>query len=77
MQFNTSKRIDAKARKGLRITAKTKKNKKRIHVPPCRKSFFLTFDLDLVTLTFMSLKDESVVVMNTHTELATGLAMIV
>ena len=43
--------------------------KNRIRIPPLSKSVFLSFDLDLVTLTFMSLKNAGMVVMFTHTEL--------
>ena len=46
--------------------------KNRIRVSPPQKSVFLTFDLNLVTLTFMSLEDEGMVVMDTDIELATA-----
>ena len=47
-----------------------KESNRRIRIPPPRKSVFLTFDLDLVTLTLMSSADEQVVVLYTHTEMA-------
>ena len=47
-----------------------KESNKYIRIPPPRKSVFLTFELDLVTLTLMSLEDEGVVVLYTHTEMA-------
>ena len=47
-----------------------KESKNRIRIPPPQKSVFLTFDLDLVTLTLMSLEDEGVIVLYTHTEMA-------
>ena len=45
-------------------------HKNYIRLPPPQKSVLLTFDLDLVTLTFMSLEDEGMVVIYTHIELA-------
>ena len=46
-----------------------KESKNRICIPPPRKSVFLTFDHDLVTLTLMSLGDEGLMVLFTHTEM--------
>ena len=48
----------------------SRSRKKRICIPPPGKGVFLTFDLDLVTLTFMSLEDQGVVVMYTYIEIA-------
>ena len=47
-----------------------KESNKRIRKFPPGKSVFLTFDLDFVTLILMSLEDEGVVVLYTHTEMA-------
>ena len=46
-----------------------KETKKRIRIPPTWKLFSLTFGLDLVILTLMSLENEGVVVLFTHSEM--------